>query len=99
MGLSWELVLQAVVLAGAALVGKELLDAIGINLGAFGFIGGLVVALNFSPQMMQWAGGWLELGLALWALGVLVVVVPGIRDLLRVDREEWQDMTVEVEHA
>lgn len=65
----------------------------------YGLVGGLVVALNFSPQMMQWAGGWLELGLALWALGVLVVVVPGIRDLLRVDREEWQDMTVEVEHA
>jgi multiple antibiotic resistance protein len=34
----------AVVLFGAALVGKELLDVMGINLGAFGFIGGLIVA-------------------------------------------------------
>lgn len=33
-----------VVLAGAALVGKQLLDVMGINLGAFGFIGGLIVA-------------------------------------------------------
>ena len=35
----------AIVLFTAALAGRELLDAIGINLGAFGFAGGLVVAL------------------------------------------------------
>ena len=34
----------AVILAGAAIVGKMLLDAIGIHLGAFGFTGGLIVA-------------------------------------------------------
>lgn len=33
-----------VVLFGAALVGRELLDIMGINLGAFGFVGGLIVA-------------------------------------------------------
>lgn len=35
----------AVVLFGAALVGKELLDLMGIDLGAFGIAGGLIVAL------------------------------------------------------
>lgn len=37
-------VLVAAILAGAALVGKELLELVGINLGAFGFVGGLLVA-------------------------------------------------------
>lgn len=35
----------AITLFGAALVGRELLDVMGINLGAFGFAGGMVVAL------------------------------------------------------
>lgn len=35
----------AVILGGAALVGKFLLDAIGIHLGAFGLTGGIIVAL------------------------------------------------------
>ncbi|MER5460239.1 MarC family protein [Streptomyces sp. NPDC002668] len=35
----------AVTLGGAALVGKELLDLVGINMGAFGFAGGLVLGL------------------------------------------------------
>jgi multiple antibiotic resistance protein len=35
----------AVTLFGAALVGRELLDVMGINLGAFGVAGGLVVSL------------------------------------------------------
>lgn len=33
------------ILVGAALVGRELLQLLGINLGAFGVVGGLVVAL------------------------------------------------------
>ncbi len=46
----WEYVRKimlvvAITLGVAALVGRELLEAIGINLGAFGFAGGLVVAL------------------------------------------------------
>lgn len=65
----------------------------------YGLVGALVVALNFSTQMAKWAGGWLPLALIIWGVGVLVVVVPGIRDLLRAKRENWQDMTVEVEHA
>lgn len=35
----------AAILVFAALVGKIVLDAIGIHLGAFGFVGGLIVAL------------------------------------------------------
>jgi multiple antibiotic resistance protein len=35
----------AVVLFGAALIGRELLDLMGINLGAFGIAGGLIVTL------------------------------------------------------
>ncbi|MCQ6556024.1 MarC family protein [Streptomyces sp. C10-9-1] len=35
----------AVTLGGAALVGRELLDLVGIDLGAFGIAGGLVLAL------------------------------------------------------
>ena len=38
------IVAVAVILGGAALVGKMLLDAIGIHLGAFGLTGGLIVA-------------------------------------------------------
>lgn len=66
----------------------------------YGVVGTLVVILNFSPQMSKWAGGWLHLGLVIWAVALLVIVVPGIRDILRVNKENWQDMTVEVEeHA
>jgi multiple antibiotic resistance protein len=34
-----------ILLGGSALIGKELLEAIGINLNAFGMVGGLVLAL------------------------------------------------------
>jgi len=44
----------AVILFGSALAGKVLLDAIGIHLGAFGFMGGLIVA-SMGLEMM--AGG------------------------------------------
>ncbi|MDQ5894462.1 MAG: multiple antibiotic resistance protein [Actinomycetota bacterium] len=35
----------AITLFGAALIGKELLDVMGINLGAFGIAGGIIVTL------------------------------------------------------
>ena len=38
-------IVVAITLFGSALIGRELLEAIGINLGAFGVAGGLVVAL------------------------------------------------------
>lgn len=65
----------------------------------YGFVGTLVVVLNFSSQLAQWAGGALNLALAIWGLGLAVVVVPAIRGILRAGRDNWQDMTIEVEHA
>lgn len=65
----------------------------------YGLIGSLVVVLNFSPQMAKWLGGWMHLAVAIWVVGLLVVVAPGIRDILRANQEQWQDMTVELEHA
>ncbi|MCB0863756.1 MAG: MarC family protein [Solirubrobacterales bacterium] len=38
-------IVVAITLFGAALIGRELLDALGINLGAFGVAGGLIVTL------------------------------------------------------
>jgi len=63
----------------------------------YGVVGTLVVILNFSPQMSKWAGGWLHLGLIIWSVSLLIIVVPGIRDILRINKENWQDMTIEVE--
>jgi hypothetical protein len=65
----------------------------------YGLTGALVVVLNFSSQMAKWAGGAWNLAFILWGLGLLLVVVPGIRDILRAGKENWQDMTIEVEHA
>jgi hypothetical protein len=66
----------------------------------YGVVGTLVVILNFSPQMAKWAGGWPHLAIIIWTVSFLVIVVPGVRDIFRVNKEDWQDMTVEVEtHA
>lgn len=37
-------VMVGAILVGAVLIGREFLDLLGINLGAFGFVGGLIVA-------------------------------------------------------
>lgn len=65
----------------------------------YGLVGALVVVLNFSSQMAKWVGGWPQLAVLIWVVGLLAVVVPGIRDLLHANKESWRDMTVEVEHA
>ncbi len=62
----------------------------------YGLVGTLVVTLNFSGEMMAWVGGGVNLLLAVWALSLLVVVPLGIWDLIRISRENWQDMLVEV---
>jgi len=65
----------------------------------YGLAGALVVVLNFSSQMAKWVGGaWSLFGL-IWLTGLLVVVIPAIFDILRANKETWQDITVEVEHA
>jgi len=62
----------------------------------YGLAGTLVVVLNFSGAMKDWVGGGVTLLLAVWALSLLVVVPLGIRDLIRIRRENWRDMWVEV---
>lgn len=63
----------------------------------YGLVGTLVVALNFSGAMQSWLGGGMNLLLTVWVLSLLVVVPLGIRDLIRISRENWQDMLVEVQ--
>lgn len=63
----------------------------------YGLVGSLVVVLNFSGEMKAWLGGGMNLMLTVWAVSLLLVVPLGIRDLIRINRENWQDMTVEVE--
>lgn len=73
----------------------------------YGLVGSLVVVLNFSPQMSSWIPGVLKFGPlhlpmfwpAVWGVSLLVILPLGIRDILRANKENWQDMTVEVEHA
>ena len=74
----------------------------------YGVVGSLVVLLNFSPQMSKWVPGVLNFGPLhlpmfwplVWVLSMLVIIPLGVRDILRANRDNWQDMTVEVEeHA
>jgi hypothetical protein len=63
----------------------------------YGLVGTLVVALNFSGDMKAWLGGGVNLLFTVWAVSLLVIVPLGIRDLIRISRENWQDMKVEVQ--
>lgn len=63
----------------------------------YGLVGTLVVVLNFSGAMQAWLGGGMNLLLTVWVLSLLVIVPLGIRDLIRISRENWQDMLVEVQ--
>ena len=63
----------------------------------YGLVGTLVVVLNFSGAMQAWLGGGMNLLLMVWVLSLLVIVPLGIRDLIRISRENWQDMLVEVQ--
>ena len=63
----------------------------------YGLVGMLIVVLNFSGAMQAWLGGVMNLLLTVWAVSLLVVVPLGIRDLIRIHRENWQDMMVEVQ--
>ena len=62
----------------------------------YGLVGSLVVVLNFSGEMKAWVGGGVNLLLAVWIVSLLVVVPLGIWDLVRISRENWRDMLVEV---
>lgn len=62
----------------------------------YGLVGTLVVLLNFSGAMKDWVGGGMNLMFTVWAISLLAVVPLGIRDLVRISRENWQDIMVEV---
>ena len=63
----------------------------------YGVAGSFVVILNFSGELKALLGGALNMWLTVWAIGILVVVPLGLRDLYRSGKENWQDLTVEVE--
>lgn len=63
----------------------------------YGLVGTLVVVLNFSGEMKAWLGGGMNLLLTVWAVSLLVIVPLGIRDLIRISRENWQDILMEVQ--
>lgn len=63
----------------------------------YGLVGTLVVVLNFSGAMQAWLGGGKNLVFTVWVVSLLVIVPLGIRDLIRISRENWQDMWVEVQ--
>jgi hypothetical protein len=63
----------------------------------YGVVGGLVILLNFSPQLAKAAGGWPTLILLIWVVSFLIVVPLAVRDILRAQHEGWQDMQIEVE--
>lgn len=65
----------------------------------YGLLGALVVALNFSPQMAKWVGGWPQLAIIIWILSILVVIPFAVRDILRARQEPWEDMLVESEQG
>ena len=67
----------AVVLFVAALVGRQLLDIMGINLGAFGFVGGLIVAAMGLEMLAAQYGLVPAPKSALADLGVAAVVIAG----------------------
>lgn len=63
----------------------------------YGIAGTLVVILNFIGPLKALLGGTFNMWATIWAVSLLVVVPLGIRDLIRISRENWQDMMVEVD--
>lgn len=63
----------------------------------YGVAGSFVVLLNFSGELKALLGGAMNMWLTVWAIGILVVVPLGLRDIYRAGRENWQDLTIEVE--
>lgn len=57
----------------------------------YGAAGSMVV---FGQPIYGLFGSWHGL-LAVWAIIALVVIPLGLRDLVRVQREDWQDMEIE----
>lgn len=73
----------------------------------YGVVGAIVVVPNLSGIFSKWLPGVVNAGplhiqmfwVWVWVVSLLAVIPLGIRDILRANKENWQDMTVEVEHA
>lgn len=65
------------------------------RIAGYRFYGAAGVLLVFGQPLYSYFGGWRAL-VGLWVLLLLATVPLGIRDWLRVRREAWQDMTIEV---
>lgn len=48
----------------------------------YGLVGSLVVALNYTGIMKDWFGSVQAMWISIWLLSLLVIVPPGIRDLV-----------------
>ena len=57
----------------------------------------LLVVMAFFGFMIGEKIGVLNVLLLVWGISVLLVVPWGVRDMWRASKENWQDMTVEVE--
>lgn len=64
------------------------------RMAGYRFYGIAGVLLVFGQPVYSYFGGWHAL-VGLWAVLVLVTVPLGLRDWFRVNREAWQDMTIE----
>lgn len=60
----------------------------------YGFVGALLASMSFSSELRDLVGGSINLLLIIWAIGFLVVVPLGIRDVLRAGKEDWKEFTV-----
>lgn len=56
----------------------------------------LVVMGFFGFMLAEWIGR-LNLILLVWAITILLVIPLGVRDMWRAAKDDWQDITVEVE--
>ena len=61
----------------------------------YGFVGALLASMSFSSELRDLAGGSINLLMIIWAIGFLVVVPLGVRDVRRAGKENWQEFTVD----
>lgn len=64
------------------------------RIAGYRFYAAVGVLLVFGQPVYSYFGGWHALA-GLWGALLLTTVPLGIRDWLRVNRDSWQDMTIE----
>lgn len=61
----------------------------------YGLTGLMLASMLFSGLLMRLAGGAKPLLLGLWIVGFLIVAPMGLYALIKADKDNWQDITVE----